>query len=99
MHKDCRTAFPITATLSHQSPKAKKKVRSMQEPPVWVQFVPLALLALTLAYPFSRILRRAGYSGWLALIILVPFVAFIGIWVFAFARWPALDNKASAAFE
>jgi uncharacterized membrane protein YhaH (DUF805 family) len=37
-----------------------------------------------------RVLRKAGYSGWWCLLMLVPFVNLIMIWVFAFAHWPRL---------
>ena len=37
-----------------------------------------------------RIIRRAGYSGWWVLILLVPVVNIVMIWVFAFSDWPAL---------
>lgn len=56
----------------------------------------LALVAAIFLYPMSRILRRAGYSGWLALFAMIPFVGIVGIWWFAFARWPSLSNDSSA---
>jgi uncharacterized membrane protein YhaH (DUF805 family) len=40
--------------------------------------------------PAVKILRKAGYSGWWCLILLVPLVNIIMIYVFAFADWPAL---------
>jgi|APFre7841882724_1041349.scaffolds.fasta_scaffold61347_4 hypothetical protein len=55
----------------------------------------LDLLALAiLAIPFllfSKVVRRAGYSPWWVLLGLVPVVNFVVLWVFAYARWPALD--------
>jgi hypothetical protein len=37
-----------------------------------------------------RILQKAGYSGWWALITIVPLVNVIMFLVFAFSDWPAL---------
>jgi uncharacterized membrane protein YhaH (DUF805 family) len=40
----------------------------------------------------TRILNKAGYSGWWCLITLVPIVNVVMIWVFAFADWPRLKK-------
>jgi uncharacterized membrane protein YhaH (DUF805 family) len=57
---------------------------------------PVDLLALTaLAIPIlmaARVLRRAGFSRWWALLVLVPVVNLIGLWLFAYVRWPAVDS-------
>jgi len=45
-----------------------------------------------LLYPYIRIVRRAGYSGWWSLIMFVPIVNIIMLWVFAFAKWPAING-------
>jgi hypothetical protein len=37
--------------------------------------------------PIARILRRAGFNQWLALIALLPLVNLIGLWTFAFVEW------------
>ena len=39
-----------------------------------------------------RIVRRAGFSGWWVLIILVPVVNLLAFWYFAFGEWPALRS-------
>lgn len=65
-------------------------------PPAWLQvslqFLPLALILLLVAYPASRVLRKAGFSPWFSLLVLIPPVAVFGLWLLAFMRWPALDN-------
>jgi uncharacterized membrane protein YhaH (DUF805 family) len=57
---------------------------------------PIELLALAaLAIPIlmaARVLRRAGFSRWWALLVLVPVVNLIGLWLFAYVRWPAIDR-------
>jgi uncharacterized membrane protein YhaH (DUF805 family) len=40
----------------------------------------------------GRVLRRAGYSSWWALLVLVPLVNLVALWVFAYVRWPAIDE-------
>jgi uncharacterized membrane protein YhaH (DUF805 family) len=42
--------------------------------------------------PVVKILRRTGHSGWWVLLYFVPIANIIGLWVFAFAHWPALDR-------
>ena len=46
--------------------------------------------------PIVKILHKAGYSGWWVLLYFVPFGALIGLWVFAFADWPALRGKSAS---
>ncbi len=42
--------------------------------------------------PFWKILQRVGHSpGW-SLLVMIPFVNFIALYVFAFSRWP-IDDK------
>ncbi|MEQ8371105.1 MAG: hypothetical protein RIE31_00850 [Alphaproteobacteria bacterium] len=54
----------------------------------------LALFALAL-WIGVRILQKAGLSGWWALLTLVPPLGVVGVWVFAFVRWPAVDGPES----
>lgn len=54
----------------------------------------LAILAACI-YPYIRIVRRTGHSGWWVLTMAVPVLNFIMLWVFAFARWPAVDDERS----
>jgi hypothetical protein len=57
------------------------------------------LALLLLAVPLlmiARVLRRAGYSRWWALLVLVPVANVVALWLFAYARWPAVDGAAAA---
>lgn len=58
----------------------------------------LIVVAVLVLYfiPVVKILRKAGYSGWWSLILLIPLVNIIMIYVFAFADWPALRGKAAS---
>ena len=45
------------------------------------------ILGLT-AWPFWRVIRKAGFSGWWLLTLFVPLLNVVMIWAFAFASWP-----------
>lgn len=51
------------------------------------------------AWPISVILRKAGFSGWWALLSFVPLVNLAMLWVFAFAKWPIEGRVQSSTFE
>jgi len=44
--------------------------------------------AFVVCWPVARILRRLGFSGWWALLWIIPVVNLIALWVFAYGRWP-----------
>lgn len=46
------------------------------------------IVCLAILSPVIRILRRTGYSEWWSLLVLVPVANIIGLWWFAYARWP-----------
>ena len=55
----------------------------------------LAGIALILP-PFWNIFAKAGFSPWLALLMLVPLVNLVVLYVVAFSRWPALPDQSGA---
>ncbi len=60
-------------------------------PPEWHWVMPLGmplLLIIIVAVPVANILHRAGRSRWWTILAFVPLVNLIGLWVFAFTRWP-----------
>jgi hypothetical protein len=61
---------------------------------------------LIIVPPIVRILRRTGYSGWRTIMgaivgVMLPWsptqlgdiVCLVGLWVFAYANWPALKQR------
>ncbi len=52
----------------------------------------LAILALVV-YLNACILKKAGYSLWWLLLLIVPLFYWIMVWMFAFADWPAQQPK------
>ena len=63
----------------------------MEENIGWVLI--LTLYVLVFIVPISKVLRRVGFSGWWSILALVPLLGLIGLWVFAFIRWP-IDRPA-----
>jgi uncharacterized membrane protein YhaH (DUF805 family) len=66
--------------------------------PAIVSWGPVALIALVffyavVVYPYVRVLHRTGFSGWWVLLLLVPGPNFIMVWIFAFVKWPIIDQK------
>jgi hypothetical protein len=59
----------------------------------WLMPPVMLLLAIVLfGVPVARILRRSGRSGWWTIVAFVPLLNLIGLWVFAFSRWPKLER-------
>ena len=59
-------------------------------PPEWhwvVVAMPLLMIILV-GVPVANILHRAGRSRWWTILIFIPLLNLIGLWVFAFTRWP-----------
>jgi hypothetical protein len=56
---------------------------------IWHWLIVL-IIAVSIFYPYFRIIQKAGYTGWWALLMVVPLVNFIMLWVLALSDWPAL---------
>ena len=53
----------------------------------------ILIYLLVIGLPVSIILRRAGFSRAWAILSILPIVNLIGLWIFAFSKWPAVDDK------
>jgi len=53
-----------------------------------VHLTVIAILGLLVITPFWRIFKRAGFTPWLSLLMLVPLANFFALYYLAFARWP-----------
>lgn len=49
----------------------------------------LLLVVVGGVVPYALIFRKAGYTGWLALLMLIPIVNYVLTWWFALADWPS----------
>jgi hypothetical protein len=57
---------------------------------IW-PFTPLLMmfvLAALVVTPFFLIFKKAGYSPWLSLLMVLPIVNFVMLYFLAFSRWP-----------
>ncbi|WP_339133268.1 MAG: hypothetical protein WGN25_12310 [Candidatus Electrothrix sp. GW3-4] len=57
-------------------------------PELIIIIVILCILAIPV-WLLSKILDKAGFSGWFSLLGIIPIVNIIALWVFAFISWPA----------
>ncbi|GGH50115.1 hypothetical protein GCM10010975_02840 [Comamonas phosphati] len=48
----------------------------------------MLLGAVVIVLPFWRIFAKAGFSGWLGLLMIVPMANLIALYVLAFSNWP-----------
>ena len=55
---------------------------------VW-QLLIVLIYIFILVLPFWHIFRKAGFSPWLSLLMLVPLVNLFMLYFLAFARWPS----------
>ena len=63
---------------------------------IW-HIILLALILGLFIYPISKILGRAGWNPWLALLWLIPGLNIVMLWVFALGNWPTLPNRPAAS--
>lgn len=52
----------------------------------------MLVMAAVIVVPFWFIFAKAGFSKWLALLILVPLVNVILLYYLALSKWPSLGN-------
>ena len=53
--------------------------------------VEITILAVIFAFCVcGTIAHKAGYSRWFGLLVILPLVNVVLIWMFAYAKWPAL---------
>jgi hypothetical protein len=57
---------------------------------VWMLFVSVLVVV-----PFWRITEKAGYSGWLSLLVLVPLANLLFLYYLAFSEWPRQRDRES----
>ena len=58
---------------------------------IW-HLVLLAVLAIVIVVPYWRITEKAGYPGWLSLLILIPGINLIYVYFLGFSNWPSLQK-------
>lgn len=67
------------------------------QPELGVTFILLALgFGLLLNLPAYWVFRKAGWSGWWFLLLVVPLAGLILLYIFAFKKWPIEQTGADA---
>ena len=59
----------------------------------WIHWLIVIFWIAAIGFPVAKILKRAGHSGWWAILAFVPFVNLVGLWIFANIKWPAEEGK------
>jgi uncharacterized membrane protein YhaH (DUF805 family) len=70
-----------------------RKVKEEDVMPGIFELIITLIVAAVVIVPLWRIFARAGFSGALSLLMLIPGVNLIMIYFLAFARWPALASE------
>jgi hypothetical protein len=72
----------------------------MHDPSMW-PFGPVMMLLFSalIILPFCLIFKKAGYSQWLGLLMVVPIVNFVLLYFLAFSSWPANSTRKNPANE
>jgi hypothetical protein len=55
----------------------------------------MLLVGLLILVPVWRICAKAGYSGWIGLLVLVPLANLLLLYFLGFSEWP-LERRAAA---
>jgi len=55
--------------------------------------VMLIIYGSIIVIPFYQLWKKSGHNGWIALLMLVPFLNFIMLYVLAFKKWPVLEDR------
>lgn len=58
---------------------------------IWQLVIIIGIIAIPILI-FAPILKKAGFSKWWSICILIPIVNLLLIWVFAFIEWP-VENR------
>lgn len=57
---------------------------------IWQILILLIIVAIPFLL-FGPIAKKAGFSKWWSLLMIIPFINLIVLWIFAFIKWPAED--------
>lgn len=65
--------------------------------PAWLSYLIGGLTIFAMMASGAIIATRAGRNPYWGMLVIVPFLAPVLIWVFAYARWPSLDKTGGDA--
>ena len=64
-----------------------------------IQTLSVVLYLLAVAIPIGRVLRRTGYSPWMAVMAVVPLLNLVALWAYAYSDWPIDEQAKVKAIE
>lgn len=64
--------------------------------PEWLSYLVGGLTIFVMMASAAVIAARAGRNPYWALFVIVPFLAPVMIWAFAYVRWPSMEKKPDA---
>ena len=67
-------------------------VEQLERQASWQEMLILSIVGAILVLVGGMVVVRAGRAPFWSLLLLVPYVQFIAIWVFAFIGWPLIDK-------
>ncbi len=56
------------------------------------ELIILCTSVLFVVFPFWKICSKAGFPGWISLLVLIPVLNIVLLFFLALADWPALKN-------
>ena len=59
---------------------------------IWQLIIVCPILIAIAVFIFGPVVKKAGFSRWWSLLLIVPLINLIMVWVFAFMEWPAEKN-------
>lgn len=60
----------------------------------WLILLSVLIGSIVMVIPIWRVLNRVGLNPAWSLLYFVPFASFIGLWIFAWAKWPRFPDHA-----
>ena len=52
------------------------------------ELIIMGIIGILVILPFWKIFTKAGFSGWISLVMIFPFINILGLFYLAFAEWP-----------
>jgi hypothetical protein len=102
LHQGYAQPIDQSSDLGLNSDKVKAMPQMCQQiwprsavPPEYLWLMPIImpfLAIVLLGVPVASILHRASRSRWWTLVAFIPVINLIGLWIFAFSRWPVVDR-------
>lgn len=63
--------------------------------PIWLEYTIVGLLIAYFMFACGKIITKTGRSPAWCLLLFIPFLQIIGLWLFAYAHWPAWKQEES----